>query len=444
MKKILLILFSAVLLIFAIYGCSEKITGTPNKEISVGVIPYQPQIAYGDSARFYALVFNTNNRAVTWYVNNDSAGNDSLGRIIAINDTSAWYFSPPIYSTVTFDSVVIKAVSRADTSKSGVASAVIRSASVIFVDSAGGSDTQGKGTIFHPYRTLTKALSSGIISDGDTVKVGPGSYTAGEFFPLAIPHRVTIRGAGVDSTRIITPNSNNFSTSAFQLNADYVAIRNMTIRGTNRIGVAVNSSALNDSVHLNVDSCTITDCYVGIVISAPLKSPNLFDIRDNTISDCIYGIVTTVTRSKAAISNTRFTGCDSAAISVGDSISGADDSSNIQLTNNYFGDCFYGVRIKKGSVSFSSDSLENIASAGIRIESGGNAFLGSGNPHGNNYFGAGFSSTIRCVYSLSPDTIYAQYNTWPSADSSTIDNQYIYDDDENSTSGLVIFMPVAE
>jgi hypothetical protein len=444
MKRILLILFTAIMLILAIYGCSEKITGTPNKDISVGVIPYQPQIAYGDSIKFYALVFNTTSRAVTWYVNNDSAGNDSLGRIIAINDTSAWYFSPPIYSAVTFDSVVIKAVSQADTSKSGVASAVIRSASVIFVDSASGSDTNGKGTIFHPYRTLTKALSTGIISDGDTIKVGPGSYTSGEFFPLAIPHRVTIRGAGVNSTRIIAPSSNNYSTSAFQLNADYAAIRNLTISGTNQNGIAINSAALNDSVHLFVDSCVITDCYVGIVISAPLKSPNFLDIRENSISDCRYGIVTTVVRSKAAISNTRFTGCDSAAISVGDSISGADDSTNIQLTNNYFGDCYYGVRIKKGSVSFSTDTLENITAAGIRIESGGYAFLGSDNPHGNNYFGTGFSSAIRCVYNLNPDTIFAQYNTWPSADSSTIDSQYIYDDDENASSGLVIFMPVAE
>jgi hypothetical protein len=102
MKKILLILFAAAGLFLAIYGCSEKITGTPNKDISVGVIPYQPQLAYGDSIKFYALVFNTNNRAVNWYVNNDSAGNDSLGRIIAINDTSAWYYSPPIYAPVIF------------------------------------------------------------------------------------------------------------------------------------------------------------------------------------------------------------------------------------------------------------------------------------------------------------------------------------------------------
>lgn len=441
MKKVLFILFSAVLLILAIYGCSEKITGTPNKAISVGVIPYQPQIAYGDSTRFYALVFNTTNRAVTWYVNSDSAGNDSLGRIIAINDTSAWYYSPPTYAAVTFDSVVIKAVSRADTSKSGAASAILRSASIIFVDSASGSDTNGKGTIFHPYRTLTKALSTGIISDGDTVKVGPGSYTTGEFFPLAIPHQVTIRGAGINSTRIIAPSSNNFSTSAFQLNADYAAIRNLTISGTNQSGVAINSAALNDSVHLYVDSCAITDCYVGIVISAPLKSPNFLDIRDNTVSDCRYGIVTMAVRSMAAISNTRFIGCDSAAISVGDSINGADDSTSIQLTNNYFSDCYYGVRLKKGSAIFAADTLTDMIAAGIRIEQDGNAFLGANNPHGDNYFGTGFSSSVRCIYNLSPDTIFAQYNTWPSADSSTIDSQYIYDDDENTGSGPVIFTP---
>jgi hypothetical protein len=449
MKKILLFLLTALTLYIAFIDCSNKVTGPGSKDVSVGVIPFRPRIAYGDSTKFYALVYNTTNRVVTWYVNGDSAGNDSLGRITAINDTSAWYYSPPTFATVTFDSVNIKARSLQDTTKSGAAAALLQSASLIYVDSAQGDDNQDRGTIFHPFRTLTKALSNGVISDGDTVKIGPGTYTQGELFPLVIPHRVTVRGSGTDSTRVIAPNSYNFSMAAFQLNANHTTIKNLTITGTNQSGVGIISAALNDTFQLFVNACIISDCYVGMAISGPLVNSDLLDIRDNQFNNCLYGIVTTVVKARAAISNTRFIGCDSAAISIGDSITGADDSTNIQLTSNYFGECYYGVRIKKGSATFSSDTLTGIISTGIRIELDGNAFLGSANPHGNNYFGTGFSSAVRCIYNLSPDSIYAQFNTWPpgdsstSADSSTIDTQYIYDDDENAASGPVTFMPIA-
>jgi hypothetical protein len=443
MRKILLLLLGALTLLIAIISCSEKITSPPDKNVSVGVIPYRPRIAYGDSTKFYALVFNTTSRAVTWYVNGDSAGNDSLGTMTPINDTSAWYFAPPIFDAVTFDSVVIKAVSRQDTTKSGIAAALLQSASLIYVDSATGDDNQDRGTIFHPFRTLTKALSNGVISDGDTVKVGPGSYTTGEFFPLAIPHLVTIRGEGAAQTRIIAPTSNNYSTSAFQLNVDYATIKDLTISGITQAGVGINASALNDSANLIVENCVISDCYVGIVISAPLKNSDLLNIRDDQFNDCLYGIVTIASKARASISNSRFSGCDSAAISIGDSLTGSDSLTSLQLTGNHFVDCRYGVHVKRGSAVFSNDSLSNMTSAGIRIEQNGYISLGSQVLLGN-YFGSGFSQSIRCVYNLSPDTIYAAHVSWPSNDSTIIDSQYIYDDDENALSGPVIFLPLAE
>jgi hypothetical protein len=444
MRKILLLLLTALTLLITLIGCSKKITSTPDKNVSVGVIPYRPRIAYGDSTKFYALVFNTTNRAVTWYVNGDSAGNDSLGTITPINDTSAWYYAPPAYAIITFDSVVVKAISSQDSTKSGTAAALLQSASLIYVDSATGDDNQDRGTIFHPFRTLTKALSTGIISDGDTVKVGPGSYTTGEFFPLAIPHLVTIRGEGTAVTRIIAPASRNYATSAFQLNVDYATIKDLTISGVSQMGVGINAAALNDSVHLIVENCIISDCYVGIVISAPLRNSDLLNVRDNQFNDCLYGIVTIAAKSRASISSSRFNGCDSAAISVGDSLTGSDSLTSIQLTGNYFVDCKYGVHVKRGSATFSYDTLTNMTSSGIKIEIPGYVSLGDSLFHGNNYFQSGFSATVRCVYNLSPDTIFARFNTWPSTDPATIDTEYIFDDDENPSSGPVIILPLAE
>jgi hypothetical protein len=45
------------------------------------------------------------------------------------------------------------------------------------------------------------------------------------------------------------------------------------------------------------------------------------------------------------------------------------------------------------------------------------------------------------VYNNTPDTIYARYNDWESFDSLTIDANHIFDDDENSSKGIIIFMP---
>jgi hypothetical protein len=435
MKKVLLSLLVITAIIAILGGCSSKVTNTGTKDISVGVIPFIGTISYGDSIKFYANVYNTNNRLVAWYVNNIPDGNDSLGRITVLNDTSAWYVSPPLFAEVTFDSVVIKAISQQDTTKSGKATARILSASLIFVDSASGDDQHGIGSIFHPYRTLTKALSNGVINDGDTVSVGVGTYTTGEIFPLRVPHEVTVRGVGVDSTRIRAHASTDNANAAFHMSVADATIKNLSILGSAQSGVGVyTSGGLADTInYMTVENCQFEDLYTGAAIASP--SENL-EIRDSRFQNCRFGIVVTpFSRLQAARS--RFINSDSIGIR-------ADSGAVIQLTDNAISESPYGVKLAAStSALLRGDTLENLTIAGVYIAVGGFANLGQNSTSfpGNNEF-SNFTSGSWCVYNLSADTIYAVYNTWPSTDSATIANQYIFDLGANPTSGPVLFMPI--
>jgi hypothetical protein len=435
MKKVLLSLLVATSLTALFGSCSNKVTGTGTKEISVGVIPFIGTISYGDSVRFYAIVYNTGNRAVTWYVNNDSAGNDSLGHIIAINDTSARYEAPPIFAPVTFDSVVIKAVSQQDTTKSGKATAIILSASIIFVDSALGDDQTGKGSIFHPYRTITKALSNGIVKDGDTVSIKPGTYGEGEVFPLRVPHEVTVRGYGQDFTRIAAPTGTDYGSAAFSISANYATIKNLAIIGQNQSGVGIyTSGSPTDTItYITIEDCLIQGCYIGVAVAS--ISENL-EIRDSRFHDCLYGVLAAPS-GFAKLVRSQISNCDSAGIYV--------DSASVQLTDNLISDCYNAVNVAAyGSATCFSDTFENSITAGVMIESNGYANLGQdtiSGLQGNNVF-RDFTGGSRCIYNGSANTIYAVYNTWPVADSATIDTLYIYDNDENAASGAVLFTPV--
>jgi hypothetical protein len=85
-------------------------------------------------------------------------------------------------------------------------------------------------------------------------------------------------------------------------------------------------------------------------------------------------------------------------------------------------------------------TVDNIDSTGIIIEMGGDAWLGQSGIEGNNTF-SNFQPKKWCIYNGDDGNISAIGNTWPASDSATIDTLYIYDDDEDTTSGHVIFVP---
>jgi hypothetical protein len=429
-----LFLLTLAVMAITIGACSNTdINHNPPDVITVGVVPPNITTAFGDSTTFYANVYSTNVRAVNWYVNNISNGNDSLGRMVAINDTSAWYKAPLSGVEITFDSVVIKAISRTDTTKSGTAVTKVLSQSVIFVDATIGDDLHGIGSIFHPYRTITKGMSRA--GSNDTVYVGSGTYGDGETFPLTVPFTITVHGDGIGSTLVEAPASVNPDSAAFLLRNHQSRIEDLTIVGHSNSGIGIRASSTTDTstVQIVAANYLIDNCYIGSLVTS--ISENV-EFREGQYDSCVYGIKVIGERSYASISNTKFDNIDSICIL-------ADSGAAIQLTDNAMTNGVYGIRIGTNSNAIIfGDTLANFSVAGIHIDSSGGASLGQNESiPGNNVF-RDFTVGSWCIYNSSLFDIYAVYNTWPSTDSTTIDNQYIYDVSEDATKGRVHFMPI--
>ena len=97
-------------------------------------------VFYGDTVQFSAQVFNTHDTRVAWAINGIDGGNDSLGTV----DTLGKYIAPA--SAPSFDQVMLKAISQADTSKSDSATILILDPIYVYVDSATGDDDLGSET----------------------------------------------------------------------------------------------------------------------------------------------------------------------------------------------------------------------------------------------------------------------------------------------------------
>jgi len=380
MKKICLATILAGALVFS--GCGGDDESTPPEEIIVIITPADTIINFGDSVRFSAEVFNTPNSAVTWHVNNIVGGNDSLGTI----DTSGLYIAPLSYfGSITFDMVTIKAISHADTSKSGTALTKILDPDYVFVDSADGNDESGFGSLFNPFRTITKGIEKA--TTDQTVHVGKGTYYENENFPLTPKYRVAIRGIGPDSTLIMAPSGQDIENAAFKLRYGFSTVDSLSIFGSGLSGIGIYFSSDSITTELTLRNCKIDNCYIAAVSTGPSR-----DVRfeNNEVTNSSFGLLAT--------------------------------------NNGYF--------LIRGS------TFENIDSIGVKIEQTAYANLGD---RAEIFWGHNIFSSCGqwCLYNLYEDSIFAIGNTWPAGDSASIDD-LIYDDDpdeSNGTSGPVIFVP---
>ena len=92
--------------------------GTP-QPVSVSISPTTASVEINNTAQFTATVRNTSNTAVNWLVNDVAGGNTTVGTISA----SGLYTAPAAVPDP--NSVTVKAVSQADTSKSASATVTI-------------------------------------------------------------------------------------------------------------------------------------------------------------------------------------------------------------------------------------------------------------------------------------------------------------------------------
>jgi hypothetical protein len=292
-----------------------------------------------------------------------------------------------------------------------------------------GDDTNGKGSIANPYRTISRALVTAL--NGQTVEVGSGTFNeaSGETFPLIPTFNVSVHGRSEDSTFIEPP----AGTAAFSLQNKQVSIRYLTIRGSNKTGIGVEFNGDTNTDSLILSHMKIENCRIG-AFKTGATDTILFEQSD--ISDCVYGIVIGEPGNIFSADSITFTNIDSIAVDIISPI-----TNYFEIKGSRIDTAWIGIRSAEGHLYAYNNTFANIDSTAIlSLGTAELVELFTVPLAGNNDF-TGCANW--CVINLyqSDYAVAAQRNTWPSSDSTTIDTQYIYDDDEDSANGEVQFIP---
>ena len=105
-----------------------------------------------------------------------------------------------------------------------------------YVDSANGNDTSTGAAAGCALKTITAALTASAAHDNATIHLAPGTYSAGETFPLVVNHGRSLVGAGAGSTKI-QGSSAAYATSATQSFLD-TGVHYVTLIAGDRLGGA--------------------------------------------------------------------------------------------------------------------------------------------------------------------------------------------------------------
>lgn len=119
----------------------------------------------------------------------------------------------------------------------------IRAMSVVYVSSTG--QDSHEGTAQFPLKTVTRALQQA--RPGDVLQIAPGTYTAGEQFPLKVPAGVTVAGTAGQSV-VISGGGSFGAQTGTPLNVtlvlgDRAQIRDLTITNPQGSGVLTDEGA---------------------------------------------------------------------------------------------------------------------------------------------------------------------------------------------------------
>ncbi len=222
---------------------TAKVTITQGDPVSVTVLPATASVGTNQTVTFTATVNNTDNKNVTWAVNNIHGGDATHGHI-----TDAGVYTAP--SAVPTDTVTVKATSQADTDKSATAAVTVTP--FLFVAITASSNVQpllaGNTRTFtatvdsHPAHVTWKLNCGAQGSDCGTISStsdSTGLYTA----PRTPPP-----GGDVTVTATTTDNSANPGatsvTIAFgngSLNGAYA----FSLSGENAAGALVGAGSVN-------------------------------------------------------------------------------------------------------------------------------------------------------------------------------------------------------
>lgn len=421
MRTALFILAIVATFIF-ILNCGGDDVVKIDEDVTVALYPDTAVTAfYSDTVTFSANVWNTTNTAVRWYVNNIENGNETIGTI----DTTGEYIAPG--AAPDFDEVVIKAVSVADSTKYDTSFVYVLDRSFIFVNADSGDDVNGKGSQVNPYKTITKGLSKAL--DGQIVIPATGTYNValGEIFPLTPTQDVTVQGLGASLTIVEPPDDQ----PAFRLEYNRSAVKNLGITRGTKTGVGIEYAAPDGIDKLQVADVKIENCRAAALNTG--QADTIQFIRSD-VSNCVYGIIIVEPGFYLALDQSTFTNIDSIAVELISPVTSLIDFDYVVIDS-----ALIGLNLAQGSFALVRESVfSNIESTAVYLNSNANLGISSSVQGLNDFSGC----SNLCIINNTADTISALYNTWPSADSATIDNQYIYDNTQDASKGPVIFMPL--
>jgi hypothetical protein len=207
-------------------GCGDENGGSaPGPVKGVSLTPSSATIKLGHSLELTATVAGGHNMGLTWYVNGYKDGNEVVGTITA--NSPATYVAPESLPDPAV--VVIKAVSVEEPAMLD-SSTITLTSGAIHVDARRGNDNSGTGTINHPFKTITHALS--VADSAMTVLAAPGTYAeaGGEVFPLDLPNDVTLEGENWETCILSGNEGETSAASAVDIRSERSTIRKFTIR----------------------------------------------------------------------------------------------------------------------------------------------------------------------------------------------------------------------
>ncbi|HKX45811.1 MAG TPA: DUF1565 domain-containing protein, partial [Planctomycetota bacterium] len=156
----------------------------------------------------------------------------------------------------------------------------------VHVDSVLGSDATGDGSAAAPWQTLTFALAQ--VAAGDVVHVGAGVHDAalGESFPIVVPLRVEVRGAGIGSTVIDGDGADELVIVIGDwLKSEQLSLSGMTLTDA---GVGLGVGAVLTPAGARVERVEVTNVELGVKAGGVASSYGL-RLEDCLVHDCVTG-----------------------------------------------------------------------------------------------------------------------------------------------------------
>jgi hypothetical protein len=384
-KEILsnLILLCAILL-FGV-GCGDD-DGGGGPAMSVNVSPHSASIEIGRTISIEAEVSGGSSGAVDWYVNDMYGGSSVVGTITQTNP--ATYTAPG--SVPSPEVVVVKAVSQDDASEMDNCTVTI-TFTVVHVSAAQGSDETGTGAITDPVKSITRGLE--IAQAGMTVLVASGTYDVanGEVFPIALTDSIALVGQDRDATIISGHSETSGFYDAVTLSGDRCAFRKFRVihEGAPAGIWAIVVSVYDTCRNAHIDSMMILESFSTVAL-------RITGAEGTIVENCVF----------SHVGDPLYRGIEDISDASGTVVR------NCAVTGFYYGIFFnsFSDALVEGCTLESNahglylccladpdDKPNPDLGGGARGSAGGNVIV---------------SSTVCGLTNLTPNTVYAKFNTW--------------------------------